>query len=65
VRAAPAEDGHGPDGRFIERFQRMANDVRAFEFVAGLRQDARAVERDIAVADDDRVDAAERRVEVG
>ena len=65
VRAAPAEDGDGPDRRRVERLERMADDVRAFELVARLRQDAGDVERDIAVADDRRVGPVERRVEVG
>src|SRR5689334_11761250 len=43
----------------------MADDVRSFELVAVLRQDSRAVERDIAVADDRRMRPAERRVEIG
>ena len=43
----------------------MADDVRAFEFVPRLGQDPRAVERDIAVADDRGVSAAERRIEIG
>ena len=43
----------------------MADDVRAFELVPRLRKDARAVERDIAVADHRRVRAAKERVEIG
>ena len=49
----------------VERVERVADDVRAVELGAGLGQDARAIERDIAVADDRRVGAAERRIEVG
>src|SRR5690348_10220255 len=42
----------------------MPDDVGAFEFVAGLRQDAGAVERDVADADDDRVPTIKRWIEV-
>ncbi len=65
VRPAAAEDGDGSDRRTVERVERMADDVRPFELVPRLRQDARAIERDIAVADHRRVRAAERRIEVG
>ena len=65
VRPATAENRDGADRRMVERVERMADDVRPFELVAGLGQDPRAVERDIAVADHRRVGAAERRVEVG
>ena len=43
----------------------MPHDIRTFELMTGLRQDAGAVERDIAVADNRGVSAAERGVEVG
>ena len=49
----------------VERVERMADDVRAFELVPRLGQDPGAVERDIAVADHRRVRAVERRIEVG
>ena len=65
VRAAAAEDRDGPDRRRVERVERVADDVRSFELAARLRQDPRAIERDIAVADDRRVRAGERRIEVG
>src|SRR6185312_1793455 len=55
VRAAAAEDGDGADGGAVERVERMANDVGALELVPGLGQDPRAIERDIARADDYRV----------
>ena len=64
VRPAPAEDGDRPDRRCVERVERVADDVRSFELVPRLRQDSRAVERDIAVADDRGVGAVQRRVEV-
>ena len=65
MRPAPAEDGHSPDRGPVERIQRMPDDVRPFEFVARLRQDPRAIERDIAVADNHGIRAVERRIEVG
>ena len=49
----------------VERIERVADDVRSFELMPRLRQDAGDVERDIAVADDRRVGAVERRIEIG
>ncbi len=43
----------------------MADDVRAFEFGPRLGQDARAIERDIAVADNGGVGPGEKWVEIG
>src|SRR6185503_21174798 len=53
-----------PDRGSVERLERMADDVRAFEFVARLGQDPGAIERDIAVADHRGVGSIERRIEV-
>jgi len=44
----------------VERVEGMADDVRALELMAGLGENARAVERDIPVADYRRVTAAEK-----
>src|SRR5215203_5777161 len=65
VRPSSAKNGHRADWRCVEGFERVPHDIRAFELMLGLGQDACAVERDIAVADDRSVRAVERRVEVG
>ena len=49
----------------IERAERMLHDVRPFELVPSLGQDPRAIERDIAVADNRGVRAIQRRVQIG
>src|SRR6476661_1531213 len=49
----------------VERVERVADDVGSFELGPSLRKDPGAVKRDIAIADDGRVAAVQRRIEVG
>src|SRR6185369_5766474 len=65
VRPAAAEDGDRPNDGFVERVEGVADDVRAFELMPRFREDAGAVERDVAVADDHGLLAVEWRIEVG
>ncbi len=65
MRPAPTENGNGLDCRVVQRLERVADNVRSFEFVMGFRQDPSAVERDIAVADNRGVCAAQWRRQVG
>ena len=53
MRTAAAQEDHFGNTRAIERIERMRDDVRPVEFGAGLGEDPRDVERDVAHADDD------------
>jgi len=64
MRAAAADDADQLNLRRAERIDGVLDDVRAFEFLRQLRKDARAIDRDIAVADDDDRLAFERRREI-
>ncbi len=64
MRAAASKDGDRSDRRPVQRLERVIDDVRPLEFTPRLCEYARAIECDIAVADDDRVAAAEIRIEV-
>src|SRR6476646_4055686 len=63
--SAPAENRHGPQGRLIERVERVADDVRTVEFRAGFGQYSGTIQRDIAVADYHRALSAKRWIKVG
>ena len=65
VRAAAAENVDVPDIARREQVARMGDDVAASELGGSLGEDARDIERDIAIADHRDAGAVERRVEVG
>ena len=52
-RSAPADDDHFLDPAVVQRLQRVIGDVGRGEHVGIGDQDARHVQRDVAVADDD------------
>ncbi len=64
VRSAPAENDDPLELGGTERFERMADDVAAFELAIGLGEDPRDVERDVAHADDHRGLAREIGIEI-
>ena len=64
VRAPAAENRDGLDCGSVERLERVTDDVRPLELMVSLRQDSRAIERDIAVSDHRGMGSVERRIEI-
>ncbi len=65
VGATSPADEDAPHARGRQRIERMVDDVRSGELLGGLGEDARDVERDIAIADHRYRCAVEGRGEVG